>query len=171
MNLLILFFYIYPIIFIGLPLSTRILYALGGVFLFICQRFIDKRLFFCMVGIGACSTMFCRVGYFESDFLILLLCFMHFPRLLFFLQAMPWFTCLAEKRKTLIYPIFLKCFVYVVGIQSLLALLMFLFPALHDFMYSIIRLNELEDEMVDSTYGMRLQGWGSNFLEPELSMD
>lgn len=45
MNLLILFFYIYPIIFIGLPLSTRILYALGGVFLFICQRFIDKRLF------------------------------------------------------------------------------------------------------------------------------
>ena len=37
-------------------------------------------------------------------------------------------------------------------------------PALHDFMYSIIRLNELEDEMVDSTYGMRLQGWGSNFF-------
>ena len=60
MNLLILFFYIYPIIFIGLPLSTRILYALGGVFLFICQRFIDKRLF--SVWWGLVPVALCSVG-------------------------------------------------------------------------------------------------------------
>lgn len=95
---------------------------------------------------------------------------MHFPRLLFFCKPCHGLR-VWQKKKNFDLSDFLKCFVYVVGIQSLLALLMFLFPALHDFMYSIIRLNELEDEMVDSTYGMRLQGWGSNFLEPELSMD
>lgn len=105
MNLLILFFYIYPIIFIGLPLSTRILYALGGVFLFICQRFIDKRLFY--VWWGLVPVALCSVGSgilnLTFDFTFV---FYAFSQIAIFLQAMPWFTCLAEKRKTLIYPIF-----------------------------------------------------------------
>ena len=163
MNLLILFFYIYPIIFIGLPLSTRILYALGGVFLFICQRFIDKRLF--SVWWGLVPVALCSVGSgilnLTFDFTFV---FYAFSQIAIFFVSHAMVYVFGRKKKNFDLSDFLKCFVYVVGIQSLLALLMFLFPALHDFMYSIIRLNELEDEMVDSTYGMRLQGWGSNFF-------
>lgn len=163
MKLLFLFFYIYPVVFALLPLSTRIIYALIGAFIFVYKRFFCLDLLSIWLGlipIVLCSII-AGVLNFTFDFTFALYAISQIA--IFF--ASYFVVCILFKKvkKDIISNLF-KYFVYGVLIQSLLSLLMFSFPNLQSFMYSLIRLNELDYEALDTTQGLRFLGWGTNFF-------
>lgn len=97
MNLLILFLYLSYYFYRFASVHPYII-CVGRCLLFICQRFIDKRLF--SVWWGLVPVALCSVGSgilnLTFDFTFV---FYAFSQIAIFLQAMPWFTCLAEKEK------------------------------------------------------------------------
>lgn len=160
---ILLFFYVYPITFVGIPLSTRLIFALLGLGLFFYKRWFNINLLSPWIGLLPLGVMSLAAGGLNGtyDFTF---AFYGISQLAIFFAAYFIAFVFLRKNKGDIVPFLFKVFIGVVLFQSFLALMMFFFKGFGEFMTSLISVNEVELSVMEENYGMRFLGWGANFF-------
>lgn len=158
------FFYIYPIVFMGIPLSTRIFFSLVGIGLFIIRKKISRHLVSVLCGLLPMSIVSICSGIFNHtyDFQFF---FYAFSQVAIFFAAY-FLSC---QIKVELMHRDLLCFinryvVLVIALQSILTVCMYFFNGFGDFMRSLISMDELSNSVYENTEGTRFLGWGSYFF-------
>lgn len=162
MPFFVLFFYIYPQFLVGIPLSTRVFLGLLGFVVFLINRRFLSSFFTVFKGavpivlVSIITALlnrtfdFCFVFYVVS---MLLIYFAAYLFTLFFPKLIKSDNCLIQ---------FLYLFVWVVAVQSLLAMLMYISPGLNELLNSIFPMQNSEQR--EQLEGMRLMGLGIAFF-------
>lgn len=164
-----LFFYVYPIAFVGIPFSTNVLMAIIGFVIFIVQNLkstkirIRKDILYLILSVLVISCLgFCKsfaTGIFERLF-----------SLYFYMLFVAFLDCwfiryLYDKfRIRHLWTDVLFDFVIVVVIQELIALVFALFPNLMEIAIGMQKADSMSLEMVNETMNFRLIGFGSMFF-------
>lgn len=160
---LFLFFYIYPLFFFGIPLSTRIIFGVLGFLLCLIRLRFFPSLFSIFKGsafivvISVCSALlnytldFFFASYVISVFLIFMAAYLFtllFPNLI---------------KEEDSFSIVLYLFVWTVCLQSFFAMVMFLSPELNTVLNTIFPM-PIDDSKVERLQGFRLMGLGIAFF-------
>lgn len=162
MPVFVLFFYVYPQFLVGIPLSTRVLLGLLGFVVFLINRFFLSSFFIVFKGavpivlVSISTALFNKTLDFCFVFYVVSMLLIYFAAYLFTL----FFPKLTKSDNCLIR--FLCLFVCVVAVQSLLAMLMYLFPALNEILNTIFPMQA--SEQLEQLEGMRLMGLGIAFF-------
>lgn len=165
---ILLFFFVYPIFFKGIPVSTRIAFSILGLVFFYID-FIHKRtsLFLGYIPVllvlllifllSSLSVLINGTGDFE---------FIKYPvsiiAILVGANALIRIFSIMNIRCS--FEFIAKLFVGVVFIQSIIALLMYAFPNFYDLMMSIQQLSIDEVVKMDSLAEIRVIGFGSQYF-------
>jgi len=163
-----LFFYIYPILFVGIPVSTRLLFSfIAIVFILygiVCKKSVLAREYLPILSVLfsifslSCLSIFING---TSDFE-----FIKYPvsiiAILFSAYALIRIFRMMDISYDFNY--IAKLFVSVVFIQSVIAVLMFVIPSFYDLMTSIQVIPIDEAEKMSSLSEMRIIGFGSQYF-------
>lgn len=166
--LFMLFFYIYPILFVGIPVSTRLLYSFFAIVLilygFVCKSssLANEYLPVLSLLLLIFSLSFLSIlinGTSDFEFIkypvsIIAILFSAYALIrIFYIMDIPCdFNYIA------------KLFIGVVFIQSVVALLMFIIPSFYEFMTSIQVISIDEAGKMSSLSEMRIIGFGSQYF-------
>jgi len=163
-----LFFYIYPILFIGMPVSTRILYSFIAV-PFVMYGIASKTSMLVREYISVLSVLFfifslsCLSIFINdtSDFE-----FIKYPAsIIAILLSASVLVRIFEMMDTPCdFNYVAKLFIGVVFIQSVVAVLMFISPSFYELMTSIQAISIDEVEKMSSLSEMRIIGFGSQYF-------
>ncbi|HDO1382726.1 TPA: hypothetical protein P2R06_000970 [Aeromonas veronii] len=166
--LIMLFFYIYPILFIGMPVSTRLLYSFFAIIFVLygvaCKKSSLAREYLLILSVLfsifslSCLSIFIN-GTSDFEFIkypisIIAILFSAYALIRIFgmMDVSYDFNSIA------------KLFVSVVFIQSVIAVLMFIIPSFYDLMTSIQVISIDEVEKMSSLSEMRIIGFGSQYF-------
>lgn len=160
------FIYIYPLYFNGIPLSSRIIYAILGMGAIIYGRYIKLSLLYPLKGLIPIFTVSLFTGILNRtfDFSFAKYCI---SVLMFFFAAIFVYNILKTflgKDKILNIDFLIKLFIIIVTLQSIISILMFLIPGFTDTLYAIFSVPESEEATLEDNIGMRLIGLGSYFF-------
>lgn len=162
--IILLFLYVYPLFFMSIPLSSRIIFGILGFFSFILHNkhnskewtplraLIPLMLWSVVVGTIHQTYDFAFLNYGVSIVLI------YFAGL-FLVRGMKVITF-----STQVIDYVLTAFVIVVLIQSLFAISFYFFPSFQSFCYKIFPLTDREFYSVELSQGTRFIGLGSCFF-------
>lgn len=166
--LVMMFFYIYPILFIGIPVSTRLLYSFVAVIFasygFLCERAVLAKeylsILFILFAIFSLSCLSIFVnGTADFEFIkypisIIAILFSAYALIRIFeiMDISYGFNHIA------------KLFISVVFIQSIIAAFMFVIPTFYEFMISIQVISIDEINKMSSLSEMRMIGFGSQYF-------
>lgn len=160
------FIYIYPLYFNGIPLSSRIIYAIFGMGIIIYGRYIKLSLLYPLKGLIPIFAVSLLTGILNRtfDFSFAKYCI---SVLMFFFAAIFVYNILNTflgKDKILNIDFLVKLFIIIVTLQSIISILMFLIPGFTDTLYAIFSVPESEEATLEDNIGMRLIGLGSYFF-------
>lgn len=166
----VLFFYIYSVLFVFLPVSTRVLFGLSGFIILLLRIFLrkinlilDKKLFYflillfvipliALVSIGINQTN--DIEFIKYPFSIINIFFASY----FVLKVLNhFFNNLDFKNIALLI-------VNVLLIQSIIALTMFFFPKLRDILIGLQRILPDDIEKISDSFEFRIIGFGTMFF-------
>lgn len=163
-----LFFYIYPILFIGMPVTTRLLYSLIAIFLalysVVCKRATLAREYLPVLSILllifalSCLSIFIND---TSDFE-----FIKYPVsiIAILLSAYALVRIFSMMDIPCDFNYIAKLFIGVVFAQSVIAVLMFVIPSFYDLMTSVQAISIDETEKMSSLSDTRIIGFGSRYF-------
>lgn len=163
MNWILVFFYIYPIVFTGIPLSTRIIFAMMGIGLAIYRRKMFPKMFSVLYGLIPISIISICTGILNGtyDFNFV---FYAISLLAIFFAAYFIFSILKWNIDGTAICCVSKYIVGVICIQSILTLFMSLFGNFGEIMQSLVVMDEYSNTLRESTANIRFLGWGSYFF-------
>lgn len=152
--------------FNGFPLSSRIIYAILGMGIIIYGRYIKLSLLYPLKGLIPIFAVSLLTGIINRTFDF---CFAKYciSVLMFFFAAIFVYNILNTflgKDKILNIDFFVKLFIIIVTLQSIISILMFLIPGFTDTLYAIFSVPESEEATLEENIGMRLIGLGSYFF-------
>lgn len=173
--LLLVFFYIYPVLFSFLPFELRIrtLFAIGGVVLLFFRNYGQlQKAKFCidrstsglliLSSIIAIITLFTSVINGTSDFVYLSMPF----SVIVVLAAAYFITeCFKLVYERISFELIAQYVVGAVVLQMVIAVIFFLQPELMFQFNKLLVFEELEQQVIEATVGLRIQGFGTNFFE------
>lgn len=165
-SVFLLFIYIYPLYIYGVPLSTRVIYALLGFGVILHGRYVKLSLLNPLKGLIPMFIMSLFTGIINRtfDFSFAKYCI---SVLIFFFAAFFLYNILShilKKKKWLDLDFLIKLFIIVVTLQSIISILMFIVPNLTEILYAIFPIPEGEKATVEGLAGLRLIGLGSYFF-------
>ena len=160
------FLYIYPLYIYGIPLSTRVIYALLGFGMILYGRYLKLSLLNPLKGLIPMFIMSLFTGIINRtfDFSFAKYCV---SVLIFFFAAFFLYNILSpilKKNQWLNLDFLIKLFIVVVTLQSIISILMFIVPNLTEILYAIFPIPEGEKATVEGLAGLRLIGLGSYFF-------
>lgn len=160
------FLYIYPLYIYGIPLSTRVIYALLGFGMILYGRYLKLSLLNPLKGLIPMFIISLFTGIINRtfDFSFAKYCV---SVLIFFFAAFFLYNILSpifKKNQWLDLDFFIKLFIIVVTLQSIISILMFIVPNLTEILYAIFPIPEGEKATVEGLAGLRLIGLGSYFF-------
>lgn len=160
------FIYIYPLYFNGIPLSSRIIYAILGMGTIIYGRYIKLSLLYPLKGLIPIFAVSILTGIINRTFDF---CFAKYciSVLMFFFAAIFVYNILNfiyKRNQTLNIDFLIKLFIICVTIQSIISILMFLIPSFTETLYTFFSVPESEEATLEENIGMRLVGLGSYFF-------
>lgn len=160
------FLYIYPLYIYGIPLSTRVIYALLGCGIILYGRYVKLSLLNPLKGLIPMFIMSLFTGIINRtfDFSFAKYCV---SVLIFFFAAFFLYNILSlilKKNKWMDLDFLIKLFIIIVTLQSIISILMFIVPNLTEKLYTFFSLPEGEEATVEGLIGLRLIGLGSYFF-------
>ncbi|WP_434170068.1 hypothetical protein ACR2SE_09590 [Citrobacter freundii] len=166
--LIFMFFYIYPILFIGLPFTTRIILSLIGFMMF-CYTlaykkvFFFKRYFFMLIILFSIFFLSCTTvlinGTTDLEFIKYPF---SFCAILF--GAYGLFNIMRTVKINLDFCSVVELIIGVVFLQSVIAVIMYVIPEFYNFLLSLQNISPSEFEKMSSLSDMRVIGFGSQYF-------
>jgi len=167
------FFYLYPVQFEYVPVSTRILLSIAGLVVLIfsiTKQASKSKDIFISRNLVRYVLPFASI-IFVSGFSIVLnnsndIEFIKYPLSLVFILLAGYFVHFIIKKvhNTITYKIVISYIIAAVLVQIIISVIAFVSPAVNDALQSIQNISDLDISKLEETTGLRLNGFGSTFF-------
>lgn len=161
---ILLFLYVYPLFFMGIPLSSRVIFGVLGCAFFILQKVHNVQELRPLFGLLPIMGWSLLVGSINETYDFFFISYGISMLLIYFASFFIVNRVSILKTSRCAIDVILSAFILVVIIQSFIAILFYLFPAFQNICYKIFPLTEKEMSTAEGTIGFRFLGLGSCFF-------
>lgn len=163
MNWLLFFFYIYPIRFVGIPLTTRLIFSIIGIGQLVLRRKLPKDFFSVLSGLAPIAMVSVVSGLLNRTFDFTFL-FYAISNIAIFCSGYFLLSILQTRRDEDSSSNIIMYMVVSICVQTVLTLFINMWGELGEFMSSFIVKDGNEIEVIEKTIGNRFIGFGTSFF-------